>query len=54
MQARDGFPHPNILLGKRNKEGASQIFSLTLLITVIVGLAIAAAAPFLAMPIENG
>ena len=42
-----------ILLGKRNKEGASQLFSLTLLITVVVGLIIAAAAPFLAMPIAK-
>ncbi len=42
-----------ILLGKRNKEGASQLFSLTLLITVAVGLIIAAAAPFLAMPVAN-
>lgn len=42
-----------ILLGKRNKEGASQLFTLTLLITVVVGLIIAAAAPFLAMPIAD-
>lgn len=42
-----------ILLGKRNKEGASQLFSLTLLITVVVGLILAAAAPFLAMPIAD-
>ncbi len=42
-----------ILLGKRNKEGASQLFSITLLITVVVGLIIAAAAPFLAMPIAK-
>lgn len=42
-----------ILLGKRNKEGASQLFSLTLVITLAVGLLIALAAPFLAMPIAN-
>jgi len=42
-----------ILLGKRNKEGASQLFSLTLLITLIVGIVIAVAAPFLAMPIAD-
>lgn len=42
-----------ILLGRRNKEGASQLFSITLLITVVVGLIIAAAAPFLAMPIAD-
>ena len=42
-----------ILLGRRNKEGASQLFSLTLLITVAVGLIIAALAPFLAMPIAE-
>ncbi|MCI8968896.1 MAG: hypothetical protein HFH75_15210 [Lachnospiraceae bacterium] len=42
-----------ILLGRRNKEGASQLFSITLVITVVVGLIIAAAAPFLAMPIAD-
>ena len=42
-----------ILLGRRNKEGASQLFSLTLLVTVVVGLIIAVAAPFLAMPIAD-
>lgn len=42
-----------ILLGKRDKEGASQLFSLTLLITIVVGLVIALAAPFLAMPLAS-
>lgn len=42
-----------ILLGKRNMEGASQLFTLTLLITLAVGLIFALAAPFLAMPIAD-
>lgn len=42
-----------ILLGKRNIEGASQMFTLTVLITLVVGLVIAAAGPFLAMPIAD-
>ena len=42
-----------ILLGKRDRQGASEIFTITLLVTLIVGILIAIAAPFVAMPIAS-
>lgn len=41
-----------ILLGKRQKESASELFSLTFLVTLIFGIAIAASAFFLAGPVS--
>ncbi|MCH5187400.1 MAG: ATP-binding protein [Oscillospiraceae bacterium] len=42
-----------ILLGKRERENASELFSLTFLITLIVGIAFAAASFFTAEPIAR-
>ena len=41
-----------ILLGKRQKESASELFSLTFLVTLIFGIAFAASAFFLAEPVS--
>ncbi len=42
-----------IMLGKRDKKGASSVFTVTLLITVIAGIIFALTGVFLAMPLGN-
>lgn len=42
-----------ILLGKRDKKGASEIFSTTMLITLIAGIIFAAAGAFLSYPLAS-